>query len=112
MASEPCNHHHIPQGYLRGFGWKGKKYWYTNVAALQSQNWFETNIRNVGAERDFLRIDIEGHSPLAVENAMGEFEAKSAAAIQSISKTHRFEGDDRVTILNLIALLCVSPAAA
>ena len=57
MANEPRNHHYIPQCYLRGFGWKHKKQWYTNVAFGKKGQWHATNIRNVGAERDFLRVE-------------------------------------------------------
>ena len=54
-ANEPRNHHYIPQCYLRGFGWKHKKQWYTNVAFGKTGEWHATNIRNLGAERDFQR---------------------------------------------------------
>ena len=100
-------HHYIPQGYLRGFGWKGKKFWYTNAAALQAQNWFQPNVKNIGAEKDFLRIDIEGHAPDALEKAMAGFDDQGAIAIRNISESRKFEGDDRIMVLNLIALFAV-----
>lgn len=100
-------HHHIPQGYLRGFGWKGKKFWYTNVAALRAQNWFQPNVKNIGAEKDFLRIDVEGHAPDALEKAMAGFDDQGATAIRNINVSKKFEGDDKIMVLNLIALLAV-----
>lgn len=100
-------HHHIPQGYLRGFGWKGKKFWYTNVAALRAQNWFQPNVKNIGAEKDFLRIDVEGHAPDALEKAMAGFDDQGATAIRNINDSRRFEGDDKIIVLDLIALLAV-----
>ena len=100
-------HHYIPQGYLRGFGWKGKKAWFTNAAALQAKNWFTPNVKNVGAEKDFLRIDLEGHAPDALEKAMAGFDDMGAVAIRNISNSEKFEGDDRIMVLNLIALFAV-----
>lgn len=107
MANEPRNHHYIPQCYLRGFGWKHKKQWYTNVAFGRTNEWHVTNLRNVGAERDFLRIDVPGHEPNALEKAMAGMEGEIASALRSIESTKRFEGNDRTMILNLMALLAV-----
>lgn len=105
--SEARLHHYIPQAYLRGFGWKGAKYWYTNAAALRFQNWFQPNVRNIGAERDFLRIEVDGHEPDALERAMAGFDDQGAAALRHIDETNRFEGDDKIMVLNLIALFAV-----
>lgn len=106
MINEPRNHHHIPQCYLRGFGWKGKKHWYTNLAS-QKTGWVSTNIRNVGAERDFLRIEVPGQEPNALESAMADMEGEIASSLRNIELTKRFDGDDRTMILNLMALLAV-----
>lgn len=109
--NEPRNHHYIPQCYLKGFGWKHKKHWYTNVAFGTTEKWHEWNLRDVGAERDFLRIDVPGHDPNAIESAMANIEGEIATALRNINQTEKFEGDDRNMIIHLMALLAVrSPA--
>jgi hypothetical protein len=89
-VSEARQHHYIPQCYLRGFAVKGKKYWQMTVANIQSGEFFETNTKNVGGERDFNRIEV----PVA-------------PAIRRVAESRRFEGDDRISILNLMALMAV-----
>ena len=106
MTNEPRNHHYIPQCYLRGFGWKHKKYWCTYLASART-GWVATNVRNVGAERDFLRIEIPGQEPNALERAMANMEGEIATSLKKIEQTKRFEGEDRTMILNLMALLAV-----
>ena len=105
--NEARHHHHIPQYYLRGFATGSGAKARVTVAALKAQNFFETNPRNIGGEKDFLRIDIEGYAPDSLEKAMADFDAQGAAAIKNVSKSHSFEGDDRIMILNLIALFAV-----
>jgi hypothetical protein len=77
------------------------------VANLASHQFFETNPRNVGGIRDFNRIEIEGFKPDALEGMLANFESEVAPAIRNVAESHLFEGEDRNTILNLIALLSV-----
>lgn len=108
MATEARHHHHIPQFYLRGFAAStGKDAHKLTVANLAAGRFFETNPRNVGAERDFNRIEIEGHAPDALEQKLAGFEAEVAESIRRIAVSHKFVGDDRRNVLNLIALLAV-----
>jgi hypothetical protein len=108
MATEARHHHHIPQFYLRGFAARlGKGDYKLTVANVAAGNFFETNPRNVGAERDFNRIEIEGHAPDALEQSLAGFEAEVAESFRRVAESHKFEGDDRRNILNLIALLAV-----
>jgi hypothetical protein len=104
----PRLHHYIPQGYLRGFGWKeGKKNWYVYAADLEGERTFKTNTKNICAERDFLRVDLEGVPQDKIEKDMSRFEADARNAILRIDKSKSFKGDDRSTVLNLMALLAV-----
>jgi hypothetical protein len=108
MANEARHHHHIPQFYLRGFAAStGKDDYKLTVANLEAGKFFETNPRNVGGERDFNRIEIEGHAPDALEQKLAGFEAEVAESIRRVAESQKFEGDDRRNILNLIALLAV-----
>lgn len=107
MATEPRIHHHIPQAYLRGFGWKKGKNWYVYAADLKACRYIQPNTKNICAERDFLRVDLEGLPPYKLEKEMAKFEAQAREAILHIAAARKFEGDDRLTVLNLMALLAV-----
>ena len=85
----------------------GKGDYELTVANLATGRFFETNPRNVGGERDFNRIEIEGHPPDALEQMLAGFEADAAESIRRTGESRKFEGDDRRNILNLMALLVV-----
>jgi hypothetical protein len=101
------HHHYIPQCYLRGFvdevGSKGRLI----VASLKDRRRFETKPRNVAGIRYFNRIDAEGVKSDVLETILSDFEGKVATALRHIDETGVFEGNDRLTILNLVALLAV-----
>lgn len=108
MSAAARHHHHIPQFYLRGFAASTKKGDYKlTVANVAAGKFFETNPRNVGGERDFNRIEIEGHAPNALEQKLAGFETEVAESFRSVAESRKFEGDERRNILNLIALLAV-----
>ena len=104
---EARRHHHIPQFYLRGFATGSGKKTRVQVASLRAQRWFEAHPKNIGVEKDFLRFDAEGVEPDALEKAMSGMESQVAEAIRNVEATEKFEGEDRVYILNFIALLAV-----
>ena len=105
--TEPRRHHYIPQCYLKGFATGSGKKTRIQVASFEAQNWFETHPKNIAHERDFLRIDAEGYEPYAIEKEMASLESEIANALRNIEQTLRFEGKDRNTLLNFIALLAV-----
>lgn len=107
MANEARHHHYIPQCYLRGFAVGSGKRCRITVANLESQIFFETNPRNVGGVRDFNRVELEGFKPDALEGMLANFEGQVATAIRNVAQSSKFEGDDRIAILNLLALLAV-----
>ena len=80
MATEPRIHHYIPQAYIRGFGWKRVKNWYVNAADLNALKFIQPNTKNICAERDFLRIELDGHPPDKLEREMGRFETQAREA--------------------------------
>jgi hypothetical protein len=108
MANAEARHHHyIPQCYLRNFATGSGKQARISVAALRGSRWFETGPRNIAGVRDFLRINVEGHKPDELETEMAQVEGKIADSIRNVKASLKFEGDDRIAILNLIALLAV-----
>jgi len=69
---------------------------------------FTTRPRNVAAERDFNRVDIDGIPPDALEIAFGAFETEVSAAIERTCQRRHFrDPDDRSAILNLIGLMAI-----
>jgi hypothetical protein len=105
MTSGARNHHYIPQAYLRGFTEGGSKKSSFVVYEVDTGKRFETKPRNVGAERDFNRVNLPGFDPNVVESEMGKFEGLIPNAIEDIDKRNVFDGESRNTILNLIATL-------
>lgn len=101
-------HHWVSQGYLRGFARPGAPdhVWAYDFKLDKS---FTPNTHNVAAERDFNRIDIEGHPPDVVETALSAFEGEAIAAIKATAEGNdHFSSDDaRISILDLIALYAV-----
>lgn len=105
--AESRNHHYIPQGYLRGFGWKRGKHHLVVVHDFEEKRTYETNTRNVCAERDFMRFEAQGRKPDWLEEEFSKLEFKACEAIRHVVQTRTFAGEDKNYILNLMALLAV-----
>lgn len=101
------NHHYVPQCYLKGFAHYREK---PKVFVIdgKTEKTFSTHPQNVAQERDFHRVDIEGHEPDALENAFARVESEIAPALKRASGAGRFASEqDRTLVLNLAALLAV-----
>lgn len=108
MADESRHHHYIPQAYLRGFAQqRSKKNWLTHVTDIAESRTYPTSVRNVCGECDFMRVEIEGHTPDKIEKEMSRFETRCIEAIRRVAETSKFEGEDANLTLNLMALLAV-----
>lgn len=105
--AEAHNHHFVPQGYLRGFADGVGRKARVEVIDLEKLTQFRTLVRNVGAQRDFNRLEIEGIDPNALEKGYGHLESSAAAAIKRVGESQTFEGEDKMIILNLMALLII-----
>lgn len=98
-------HHYVPQCYLRGFvqNRENPKIFAVDFKERRS---FSTNPRNVAAERDFHKIDIEGHPPDALENAFSGFETELDQALKRIIIARSIKDEnDRALLFNLIGLM-------
>lgn len=101
-------HHYLPQSYLAAFTTSGTKEGQLFALDVKKKRTFHTSPTNVAAERDFNRIDIDGHSQDAIENALAPFEGEAVSAIRRVIESHRFPPDsDWNLILNLLALIAV-----
>jgi hypothetical protein len=108
MKPEARIHHYLPKTYLAGFTDSGKKNGKFFVLDVSSERVFRTSPKNVAAERDFNRVDIEGKAPDAIEQNLSAFENRAAQAIRNVSVTGSFHsGQDFEYILTLIGLLAV-----
>jgi len=102
------NHHFVPQGYLAGFTDTGTREGRLYVLDLQTQKAFATRPRNVAAQRDFNRIDVEDQRPDALEQALGDFEDRAIAVIRWVRDQGCLpEDNDFSYLLNLMCLLVV-----
>jgi len=101
-------HHYVPQAYLSAFTSEGTKDSQFFVLDVEGGRAFCTSPGNVSAKRDFNRIDVEGLSPDAVENALAPFEGEAVNAIRRVIENQSFPSDsDWNLILNLLALIAV-----
>jgi hypothetical protein len=101
-------HHFLPQGYLASFTDTGTKEGQFFVLEAESGRCFITSPKNVAAERDFNRVDIEGQSPDVLEQALAPFENQVVQAIRSAIATETFPGAEECNlVLNLLGLLAV-----
>lgn len=98
----------MPQAYLAAFTSTGLKDGQFRVLDVQTGHAFRTSPLNVAAQRDFNRVDVEGHSPDAIERALAPFEGEAVAAIRRVIETQAFPTDsDWNLILNLLGLIAV-----
>ncbi|NTE84804.1 DUF4238 domain-containing protein [Agrobacterium tumefaciens] len=101
--SDTVNHHFIPQFYLRGFSdavdrRKAQVY----VFDQSTKKSFRTLVRNIGARRNFFRIEVEGFDPNHVEDGMAEIEGEIAPRLAEVIETKSFPSDDHFTSVMLL----------
>jgi hypothetical protein len=92
--SETVNHHFIPQFYLRGFSDAvDRRKSQVFVFDQSTTKAFRTLVRNIGARRNFFRIDVEGFEPNHVEDGMAEIEGEIAPLLEEVIATKSFPSD-------------------
>lgn len=77
------------------------------VHDFQERKTYETNTRNVCAQRDFMRFEAEGRKPDWLEDEFGKLESEAVTAIREVTLSRVFDGENKNCILNLMALLAV-----
>jgi hypothetical protein len=101
-------HHYIPQFYLKGFAVARRKTHQLVVFDCEACTTFDASTKNVAMSRDFNRVEIEGHPPDVLENALAEFESQIASALERIIAAKSIQNDeDRSYLFNLIGLLAL-----
>jgi hypothetical protein len=95
-------HHYVSQCYLKGFVHDRDDPKLFVVDAKERKS-FVTAPDNVAAQRDFHTIDIEGHAPDALENALSGFETELDWALRRIAAAKSIQNEnDRAYLFNLI----------
>lgn len=110
MTAKPIarRHHFLSQTYLAAFTDTGLKDGQFKVLDVQTGKVFPTSPLNVGVERDFNRVDVEGHPPDAIETALAPLEDEAVTAIGRVIDTQAFPNDnDWNLILNFLGLIAV-----
>ncbi len=101
-------HHYLPQAYLAGFTDNGTKEGTLYVLKTETGRCFKTLPRNVAAERDFNRIEVDGIDSDALEQALSGFEDCAVAAVRRVALKNTFpRGDDFSYVVNLLGLLAI-----
>jgi len=99
-------HHYISQAYLAGFTHDGRKNGKFYVLDINDGRVFRTSPKNVAVVGDFNRIDVDGLSPDALEQALSPFEDKAVSAIRRVLSTRACPtGDDLNLLINFLCLL-------
>ena len=103
-------HHYVPQFYLKGFAEDREK---PMLAVFDgaTRKRFEAPPSKVAVERDFHRIEVDGHPPDALEKAFAAFESDASNAMARIAAARSIVGgEDLIYVLNLVALMaCKNP---
>lgn len=101
--SATVNHHFIPQFYLRGFSEAAdKRKAQVFVFDQSTKKSFRTLVRNIGARRNFFRIDVEGFDPNHVEDGMAEIEGEIAARLTEMIETKSFPSNEHFTSMMML----------
>lgn len=106
MASQ--GQHFLSQGYLKGFTPLGTKESRLIAFNLKERKHLKPTIPyKFAKQRNFNRIEIDGIPPNYLEEQLALFEEQAGKAISNVENTRKFTDDNRLIILNLIALFAV-----
>jgi hypothetical protein len=101
--SNTVNHHFIPQFYLRGFSEAAdKRKAQVFVFDQSTRKSFRTLVRNIGARRNFFRIEVEGFDPNHIEDGMAEIEGEIAPLLTEVIEKKSFPSDEHFTSVMLL----------
>lgn len=102
------NMHYISQCYLAPFTSTGTKDGQLWVCDSLEKKTFHTKPRNVGAERDFNKVELTGYEPDVLEKSLAVFEGKAASVISEIINKNSLPQDNEFAyIVNMICLFVV-----
>ncbi len=103
-------HHYIPQWYLKKFAKNNSKKSPIFCINLKDGKTFKTTPKNIGAKRDFNRIDISNLDPDSLEDELAKHEPKMLEIIDNIEHEELFSfsnPDHKKYLLYFVALLII-----
>lgn len=101
----PKKHHFVSACYLQRFTVDKNKSPTIFCFDLIRKKGFTQIPENIGYEYGFNKLDPEGTS--YIETELSKFETQSSIAISNVERNLVFEGKDKETILNLLALYAI-----
>lgn len=103
------NHHFVPQFYLKGFATRRSKEAPLQVYDLKDKRSFSTRPRNVAAQRDYNRIEVDGVDPNVVETHFAVWEGEADQAFRRIIQSESIAAEeDFAFVIQLMARLFVA----
>ena len=106
MANVARKHHYVSQFYLKEFLNSNKK---IHVIDVVRRRTCERNTRSIAMQRDFNRINIEGHAIDEIESHLSDIEGKAATVLRDIAQNARLpqNGDMNVLVV-FVGILAVN----
>lgn len=101
------NHHYISQAYLSAFSELKGKNEQVEAFSFSEEKIFSTNIRNVGAKRDFNRIESDECDPNVLENHLADFEGSIKPTIKAVVEKADANENEMSVLLTMIAMYAV-----
>ena len=86
MKNIARNHHYVPQFYLRGFLDPNRQNEQFHVIDKVDRRHFVTSPRNIAAQRDFNKINIQGHAVDEIESRLAQVEGQAATVLRDIAQ--------------------------
>ena len=86
MSNTARNHHYVPQFYLKGFLDSSLPNEQLHVIDKVDRRHFVTRPRNIAAQRDFNRINMQGHAVDEIESHLAQIEGQAATVLRDIAQ--------------------------
>ena len=102
VQKPPKRHHIISRFYLEQFS-HGEKIEVFDLKRKKRRNTDIKSLSQLCVQNNFNTIKDDHYPPDWIEKALSKLEAKTKTAIDNISNTKKFEGEDRAFVLELLA---------
>ena len=86
MSNIARNHHYVPQFYLKGFLDSSLPNEQLHVIDKVDRRHFVTRPRNIAAQRDFNKINMQGHAVDEIESHLAQIEGQAATVLRDIAQ--------------------------
>ena len=109
MSNIARNHHYVPRFYLKEFLDFNLPNEQLHVLDKVDRRHFVTNPRNIAAQRDFNRINIQGHAVDEIESHLAQIERQAATVLRDIAQNATLpQNRDMDILVVFIGILAVN----